>query len=134
MSDFELVNGTRGKGIGQKIGEFVEGLDDKSKGEIIHAAAENFGAIVNLAGQIADIRKVYAESDKQVAEINAKKELLIAETDQYIKKIEAETQRKLENTEKYRMMLNDFYTVNPGNLSSEAFVEIMKMVIESGGK
>ena len=135
MSDFEVVNGSRGNGndIGKKVGEFVNGLDPKTKGELVHAAAENFGEIVNLAGQIVSIRKIYAESDKAVAEIDAKREVLITETENYVKKIEADTNQTISKAEIFRSMLNDFYKNNNGSLTGEEFAGIMKEIIAQIG-
>ncbi len=135
MSDFEVVNGSRGndKEIGKKIGEFVGGLDPKTKGELVHAATENFGEIVNLASQIVSIRKIYAESDKEVAEIDAKREVLITETENYVKKIEADTNQTISKAEIFRSMLNDFYKNNNGSLTGEEFAGIMKEIIAQIG-
>ena len=133
MSDFEVVKGTRNNEVGQKIGEIVGGLDDKSKGELVHAAAENFGEIVKLAGQIVYIRKIYAESEKQVAEIEAKKGVLVTETENYVKRIEADTNQTISKAEIFRSMLNDFYKNNNGSLTGEEFAGIMKEIIAQIG-
>lgn len=133
MSDFEMVNGKRGNEVGNKIGEIIDNLDDKSKGELIHAAAENFGEIIKVAGQIADIRKIYAESDKQVAEIEAKKSVLVTETENYVKRIEADTNQTISKAEVFRSMLNDFYKNNNGSLTGEEFAGIMKDIIAQIG-
>ena len=133
MNDFEIVKGSRDNNFGNKIGEFIGNLDEKNKGELVRAAADNFGEIVNLAGQIASIRKIYAESDKQVAEIEAKKEVLITETDNYVKRIEADTNQTISKAEVFRNMLNDFYKNNNGSLSGEEFASIMKEIITQIG-
>jgi len=128
--DFEIVQGKRGNGIAKAVGDAVAGLDDGSKQELVHAAAENFGEIVKVAGQIVEIRKIYADSDARVAEIEAKKETLIAEADNYVKKVEADTNQTLSKAETVRLLLNDFYKNNPGNLSGEEFAGIIKELIK----
>jgi len=133
MSDFDVVKGTRSNEVGTKIGEIVGGLDDNSKGELVHAAAENFGEIVKIAGQIVDIKKIYAESDKQVAEIEAKKGVLVTETENYVRRIEADTNQTISKAEVFRSMLNDFYKNNNGSLTGEEFAGIMKDIIAQIG-
>ena len=133
MSDFDVVKGTRSNEVGTKIGEIVGGLDDNSKGELVHAAAENFGEIVKIAGQIVDIKKIYAESDKQVAEIEAKNGVLVTETENYVRRIEADTNQTISKAEVFRSMLNDFYKNNNGSLTGEEFAGIMKDIIAQIG-
>ncbi len=133
MSDFEVVKGTRGNEVAQKIDEFVGGLDDVTKSELAYAAVENFGEIVKIAGQIAEIRKIRAESDKQVAEIEAKKRVLVTETETYVKRIEADTNQTISKAEVFRSLLNDYYKNNNGSLTGEEFAGIMKDIIAQIG-
>lgn len=128
--DFEIVKGNRGNGVAKAVGDVVSNLSDESKQELVHAAAENFGEIVKIAGDIVQIRKIYADSDAKVAEIEAKKGVLIAEADNYVKRVEADTHQTLSKAEQVRLLLNDFYKNNPGNLSGEEFAGIIKELIK----
>lgn len=129
--DFEIVKGTRSTEVGKAVKDALDGLDAESKGKLVDAVAGSMPEIIKLAGKVADIRMVYAESDKQVAEIEARTEALRVETENYVKRIEAETNKTLSKTEQYRLLLNDFYKNNNGAMSGEVFAEIMKSIIES---
>jgi hypothetical protein len=127
--DFELVKGTRNAEVGKAVKDAIGGLDDVSKGKLVNAVAGSMPEIIKLAGQVVDIRKIYAESDKQVAEIEAKTDALRVETENYVKRVEAETNKTLSKTEQYRLLLNDFYKNNNGAMSGEVFADIMKTII-----
>ena len=127
--EFEIVKGKRNSEVSEAIKDAVIGLDNKSKEKLVGAVADNMGEIIKLAGQFAEVRKIYAESDKQVAEIEAKTETLRVETENYIKRVEAETNKTLSKTEQYRLLLNDFYKNNNGSMSGEVFADIMTWVL-----
>ncbi len=127
--DFEIVKGTRNSEVGKAVKDAVSGLSDASKDKLVDAVAGSMPEIIKLAGQVVDIRKIYAESDKQVAEINAKTDALRVETENYVKRVEAETNKTLSKTEQYRLLLNDFYKNNNGAMSGEVFADIMKTII-----
>lgn len=129
--DFEMINGNRNNDVGNVIRDAVSNLDSDSKGKLVDAAAENFGEIINLAGKVVDIRKIYAESDKQIAEMDAATRALRAEADAYVMKVEADSNKTLDKVEKYRLLLNDFYKYNNGAMSGEVFADIMKSIILS---
>ncbi len=130
-NDFEMVNGSREAGVGHVIQNAVSSLDSESKGKLVEAAAENFGEIINLAGKVVDIRMVYAESDKQIAEMEAATRALQAEAEAYVTKVTADSGKTLDKIEKYRLLLNDFYKYNNGSMSGEVFADIMKSIILS---
>ena len=126
-----MPNGNREKSVGRVIQDAVGNLDSESKGNLIGAAAENFGEIINLAGKVVDIRKIYAESDKQKAETEAVIRTLKAEADAYVIKVTADSDKTLDKIEKYRLILSDFYKYNNGSMSGDVFADIMKSIILS---
>ena len=126
-----MPNGNREKSVGRVIQDAVGNLDSESKGKLIGAAAENFGEIINLAGKVVDIRKIYAESDKQKAETEAVIRTLKAEADAYVIKVTADSDKTLDKIEKYRLILSDFYKYNNGSMSGDVFADIMKSIILS---
>ncbi len=130
-NDFEMVKSSREGNVGHVIQNAVNNLDFESKGKLVEAAAENFGEIIKLADKVVDIRKIYAESDKQIAEMDAATRALQAEADAYVMKVTADSGKTLDKIEKYRLILNDFYKYNNGSMSGEVFADIMKQIILS---
>ncbi len=130
--DFEIVKGTRNSEVGRAVKEAIGGLSDASKDKLVDGVVGSMPEIINLAGQLVDIKKINAESDAVVAEIEAKTEALRVETENYVKRVEADTNKTLSKTEQYRILLNDFYKNNNGAMSGEVFAEIMKNIIEAG--
>ena len=130
--DFEIVNGNR-NAVANTVKGVLGDLDDKSKGQLIQAAADNFGGILKIAGQMVEIKKMNDNADNQVAELEKKREILVTETENYVKRIEADTNQTLSKAEIFRSMLNDFYKNNNGALSGEEFSGIMKDIIAQIG-
>ena len=102
--DFEIVKGTRNSEVGRAVKEAIGGLSDASKDKLVDGVVGSMPEIINLAGQLVDIKKINAESDAVVAEIEAKTEALRVETENYVKRVEADTNKTLSKTEQYRIL------------------------------
>lgn len=119
--DFELVSTKRG-GLQKVWNE----LDKESKNEIVKAVCNNFGDVVKLAEQVVEIKKMYAESDIRIAELEEKRATLREETNSYIDKMEAGTRRMVQRSEQVRTLLNDYYKNCGENINPEVVKELIK--------
>ena len=124
------VSGGMGLATAKKLiesGYHVFGLD-------IKAPKEEIKELTYIKTDLRDLKSIeasYIEVSNKVKEIEAKKNALAKMTDKYIEKIEAETKQTITKAEALRRLLNDFYTVNQGNLTGDQFVEVMKAFINN---
>ena len=128
--DFDMIDSNRNNNIGDAINNAVSNLDADSKGKLVDAAAQHFGELITLAGKVVDIRKIYAESDKQIAEMDAATRALSAEAEAYVLKVNADSNKTLDKMEKCGLLMRDFYQYNNGAMSGEVFADIMKSIIK----
>lgn len=103
-----------------------------SKGDrIVNAMTENFSEILNIASEIVSIKKMRVDAKIYQAKIDSNIKLLKAKTDKYLAEYHAETERRMQEMNKYQLMLKDFYLYNNGQLRSDDFAKIMEQVIKN---
>ncbi len=113
-----------------------ESLPQSSSGDkLVSAAAENFPRILDLVGEGISIRKMKAQSEVAIREMEEKRKTLLAEAECYAQKKNADTKSVVDRMNVVRQMMNDFYQ-NCGNqqLTSEDFSKVITEIVNQMGK
>lgn len=101
---------------------------------ITQAAAQNFGKILELAGNMIEIKKMKVASDALLAKMEADRKQLLAEAEVYVEKKDADTRSVVERMNVIRLMMQDFYQQSNQQISSEDFRQIITSIVEQMGK
>lgn len=112
----------------------VEVIEYNSGSKLVGAVTDNFDTILELAKNYADIKRMKAESEIKLAEMDAARERLLAESEVYVKQKEIETKSIVERMEVIRAMMNDFYQHTSGNMTSEDFSTIITEIVNQMGR
>lgn len=103
---------------------------DKAMGAI----ADNFEAILGLAGSIVEIQKMRVASQACLAKMEEDRKRLLDEATAYVMKKNADTSSVVERMNIIRYMMQDFYAHNQGNLSGDDFCKIITEVVNQMGR
>jgi len=128
--DFEIVPSSRETVKTQEYYE-VNVPTSYEKDRLIGAFADNMPKIIELAKDIAEIRKIKVISNAIISELDKKKELLLAEAEVYVKKSSADSKAVIDKIEMVRLILREYYQYNAGNkvISDELFADIITGVL-----
>lgn len=131
--DFEIVQSTRGE---IKNPEPVYGtvLEVSGKEHLLHAVADNFGRILDVASSIVEIERINAQADAYIKILEEKRKLLAEEADAYVKKVSANTQATVSKVEAIRYMMQDYYKSGQNKMSGEEFSKIITEIINQIGE
>ncbi len=139
MDDFEIVESTRGNKPTQnnpvtvtKPGANAPAVSGKDK--LLGAAADNFGEILKLASEIAEIAKLKVGTDAIIKQMAEKRKDLLAEAEAYAQRKEADTDSVVKKMELVRKMMLDFYEHNVTTISGEDFRIIITEIVNQMGK
>ncbi|MDE7419978.1 MAG: hypothetical protein K2N35_07195 [Muribaculaceae bacterium] len=96
--------------------------------------ADNFPKILDLAGEVLEIKKMKVASEAILAKQREDRLSLIAEAEAYAKKKNADTTDIVGRFTLVRDMMRDFYAANTGTMTSEDFQKVITSIIEQMGK
>lgn len=139
MDDFEIVESTRGNKPAQNNPVTVTkpGVDAPAvsgKDKLLGVAADNFGEILKLASEIAEIAKLKVGTDAIIKQMAEKRKDLLAEAEAYAQRKEADTDSVVKKMELVRKMMLDFYEHNVTTISGEDFRIIITEIVNQMGK
>jgi hypothetical protein len=123
MSDdfeFEVVESTRGMGKPHL----------SSTDKIIDAAADNFGAIIDLAKNIVDIQKMQIQSEAVLAKMAEDRKMLLATAEAYVMKKDADTKNVIDRMKMIQNLLRDFYVYNQNRETGLSGNEFSRIITE----
>lgn len=142
MSDFEIVKSTRGNKPAQnnpvtvtKPGTNAPTVSGKDK--LLGAAADNFGEILNLAGDLIELGKIKVVSDAVISQMAEKRKNLLAATDAYIRRKKADTAAVIDKMTVVRLMMSEFYEFCKQNvivITSEDFRACITEIVNQMGR
>ena len=97
-----------------------------TKGEkAMDMLSDNFESIINLAGSIVEIKKMKVASDACLAKMAEDRKRIAEEAQAYAVRKRADTSSVVDRMNVIRMMMQDFYAHNSGNLSGDDFCKII---------
>lgn len=96
--------------------------------------ADNFPKILDLAGDLLEIKKMKVASEAVLAKQREDRLSLLAEAEAYAKKKNADTADIVGRFTLVRDMMRDFYAANTGTMTSEDFQKVITSIIEQMGK
>lgn len=100
--------------------KMVEALTDK----------ENFGKILDIAGQIVEIQKIKTNTRAQVALLEQHRKNLQEETDGYVRRMREETNSTIAKARVIENMMKDFYKENNGSMTGQEFQSVILTFID----
>jgi hypothetical protein len=101
---------------------------------ITQAAAANFGKILELAGNVIEIKKMKVVSDAVLAKMEADRKNLLAEAEVYVEKKNADTQSIVDKMNVIRFMMQDFYQQSNQQIKGEDFRQIITSIVDQMGR
>jgi hypothetical protein len=110
------------------------GANDNSSLTITQAVAQNFGKILDLAGDIAEIKKMKVASDAVLAKMAEDRKKLLAEAEAYVIKRNADTKSVIDKMNIIRLMMQDFYQQNNQKINGEDFRQIITSIVDQMGR
>lgn len=122
--DFEIIPSSRD-------GHMPSPANGQGMDRLAGSVADNLPRIINLAEEVVEIKRMYANSDIYCQELREKRALLRAQTEAYVKIVEARNKVKINIVEVIRGMLNDYYRSGGTNLSEETFSKIVIEILHS---
>ena len=106
-----------------------------TKGEkAMDMLSDNFESILNLAGSIVEIKKMKVASDACLAKMAKDRKRIAEEAQAYAVMKRADTSSVVDRMNVIRMMMQDFYAHNSGNLSGDDFCKIITEVVNQMGR
>ena len=106
-----------------------------TKGDkLTDAVADNFDKILSLAGDLVEIKKMRVMSEACLAKMAEDRKKIMDEAQAYAIKRRADTSSVVERMNIIRMMMQDFYTHNPGTLSGDDFCKFITEMVNQMGK
>lgn len=101
---------------------------------LTQAAAQNFGKILELAGGLAEIKKMKVASEAVLAKMEADRKQLLAEAEAYVLKKNADTNSLIERMNVIRLMMQDFYQQSNQKITGEEFKQIITSIVDQMGR
>lgn len=106
-----------------------------SKGEkAMDMLSNNFENILNLAGSIVEIKKMKVASEACLKKMAEDRMRIMDEAQAYALKKRVDTNSVVERMNVIRLMMQDFYAHNQGNLSGDDFCKIITEVVNQMGR
>lgn len=105
-----------------------------NKDKLTDAVTDNFGRILDIATDIANIKKMQVQSEAILKKMAEDRKMLVAEAEAYALKKNSDTKSVVERMNVVRMMLKDFYDANHAGVTSEDFRIIITESINQMGK
>ena len=127
--DFEVIPPTRGVVEPKKKNT----PDISGKEHMLHAVADNFGRILDVASSIVEIEKINVQANAYISELEEKRKMLVEETDAYVRKLEADTNSTVSKIEVIRQMMKDYYESGQKTLSGEEFSKVITDILNRMG-
>lgn len=110
------------------------GTPENTPKNIEEAAVQNFGKILELAGDIAEIKKMKVASDAVLAKMEADRKQMLAEAEVYVEKKNADTKNVIERMNIIRLMMQDFYQQSNQQITGEDFRQIITSIVDQMGR
>ena len=117
-----------------KLGRNGNGANDDSSLTITQAAAQNFGKILDLAGDLVEIKKMKVASDAVLAKMEEDRKQLLAEAEAYVIKKNADTKSVIDKMNIIRLMMQDFYQQNNQKINGDDFRHIITSIVDQMGR
>lgn len=137
MNGFEIIeSGSRMPATTtQTTPSTVQNTNVQTKGEkAMDMLSNNFENILNLAGNIVEIRKMKVASEACLAKMAEDRKRIIDEAQAYAVKKRADTSSVVDRMNVIRSMMQDFYAHSQGNLSGDDFCKIITEVVNQMGR
>lgn len=106
----------------------------QSGNKTVDMLSDNFENILKLAGSIVEIQKMKVASEACLAKMAEDRKRIMDEAQAYAIKKRADTSSVVERMNVIRMMMQDFYAHNGGNLSGDDFCKIITEVVNQMGR
>lgn len=95
---------------------------------------ENFGNILKIATDMVEIKKMRVASEAVLSKMAEDRKRILAEAEAYALQKRADTSSVVERMNVIRLMMQDFYANNDGNISGEDFCKIITEVVSQMGR
>lgn len=134
--DFEMVKSRRNTPAPTvEQGKVDELTPSQNNSSIKGAIADNFGHILDLVSNIAEIEKMKVQSNAVLRQMEESRKNLLAEAEAYVTKKNADTNSVIQKMQYVREMMRDFYQYNNNaNLSGEDFSRIISSIVSEIGR
>ena len=130
--DFEIVDSQRRSPVPYDNND-VKFFPDINNPRIQDAIADNFGKILDLAYDIAEIEKIRVKTSEVIKQMEESRKILITEAEVYAQKINADTDKTVRTLQQIQAMMREFYLYNgESKLSSEDFARIISEALKNG--
>lgn len=131
--DFEIVQSGRSTPVAHQGDVTI--LPPSQNSRVGDAIADNFGKILDLASNIAEIEKMKVQSAAVLRQMEESRKNLIVEAEAYATTKNADTDSVIRKMQIVRDMMRDFYeNNNNANLSGEDFSRIISSIISEIGR
>ena len=134
FSDFEMMDLPSSRGDYDITRKQRPSALPNEKTQSTNVIADNFPKILELAGNVLEIKKMKVASEAVLAKQREDRLSLIAEAEAYAKKKNADTADIVGRFTLVRDMMRDFYAANTGTMTSEDFQKVITSIIEQMGK
>lgn len=136
MEGFEIIeSGSRMPSRSDTTNPATTNPHTPTKGEkAMDMLSDNFESIINLAGSIVEIKKMKVASDACLAKMAEDRKRIAEEAQAYAVRKRADTSSVVDRMNVIRMMMQDFYAHNSGNLSGDDFCKIITEVVNQMGR
>ena len=96
--------------------------------------SQNFGRILDLAGEMIEIRKLKEVTEAQLKLMEENRKQLIDEANAYAIKKRADTDSVVGRMTIIKEMMQDFYVHNNGQMTGEDFCKIITEIVNQMGR
>ena len=96
--------------------------------------SQNFGRILDLAGEMIEIRKLKEVTEAQLMLMEENRKQLIDEANAYAIKKRADTDSVVGRMTIIKEMMQDFYVHNNGQMTGEDFCKIITEIVNQMGR
>lgn len=102
--------------------------------KLANSIADNFGNILELAGDIVEIQKMKTQSNAVLEKMREDRKTLVSEAEAYAKKKNADTNSVVEKMKVIQEMMRDFYQQNNSSMSGEDFSKVISEIVTQMGR
>ena len=132
MKGFEIIES--GSNLPEQSQQTVQTAQQSNDHTAMSVLSDNFDTILNLVGDVVEIKKMKVASDACPAKMEQDRKMLLDEASAYAMKKKADTSSVVEPMNVICQMMQDFYAHNNGNLTGDEFCKIMTDVVNLVGK
>lgn len=137
FADFEMMESSLNNSNKEVVKSDKENLPEKkqsNKDKVIESVSDNFENILNLAGDIVEIKKMQVQADAVLGHMREKRQLILDEAEAYARKKNVDTKGVIERMNVIRSMMQDYYAASNNNISSEDFRAVITDIVNQMGR